>query len=265
MSVVALSPKAINKIQAIAESRKSKHHGLVYILQKLSSSVSHDINCGVVKRAFAYWNLGYGKNVFNSMSIPSSSSSSIGVSPKMKVEASEQMTLLAICAAGVPDKTIGVLHSLEAAMEEHALCNEFKPMNSEGISGVSGTGGVYRNNGVSCSSPFHVLVGVSPFPGDYTAEYLSSSGIYVLKQPAPLGLSDLWNRIVKFAFRDNNYKHLILSNNDVLIPPGAVGGVNALLKLEPTKIATVASQQVFPLLCVFVLLLFFFSPLLSRC
>jgi hypothetical protein len=90
-------------------------------------------------------------------------------------------------------------------------------------------------------------VGVSPFPGDRTADYLEAAGIMVLRQPAASGLSDLWNRIVRFAFFDksNNgpYEFLVISNNDVLIPPGALGATKAVLSHSPNSIATAVSQN----------------------
>jgi hypothetical protein len=88
-----------------------------------------------------------------------------------------------------------------------------------------------------------LVVGVSPFPGDRTASFLEAAGVFVLRQPAPLGLSDLWNRLVQFAFFEHKYAHLILSNNDVLIPPGTVGATAALLNLRPRSVATVLSQK----------------------
>ena len=51
------------------------------------------------------------------------------------------------------------------------------------------------------------------------------------------------NRIVRFAFVENSYQDLIISNNDVLIPVGVVGGVSALLESHPDRIVTVLSQK----------------------
>lgn len=84
---------------------------------------------------------------------------------------------------------------------------------------------------------------MSPYPGDATADYLEAAGVAVLRQPAPLGLSDLWNRLVRFAFKEHQYQHLLVSNNDVLIPPGAVGGMSLLLQAQPRKIVTPLSQK----------------------
>lgn len=125
-------------------------------------------------------------------------------------------TLVAVCAAGVPDKTLGALYALEATA--FARCPR-------------------------CVR-FDLLVAVSPFPGDRTADYAEAAGLTVLRQPAPLGLSDLWNRVVRFAFfSGRRYQNLILSNNDVLVPAGAVGSLVQALGRAPNQVAVTLTQR----------------------
>lgn len=124
-------------------------------------------------------------------------------------------TLLAICAAGVADKTITVLLGLE---------------------------------GNRYSEAFDLIVGVSPYPGDSTADFIEAAGIMVLRQPKAIGLSDLWNRLFRYAFFDQAhvYDNLIFSNNDVLVPPGVVTDMTAVLEQTRTshtpRVVTVLSQ-----------------------
>ena len=73
---------------------------------------------------------------------------------------------------------------------------------------------------------FDLLVAVSPFPGDDSAAYAAAAGLSVLLQPEPLGLTDLWNRAFAYAVA-HGYEALVLSNNDVLVPDGAVDGLVA--------------------------------------
>ena len=46
---------------------------------------------------------------------------------------------------------------------------------------------------------FDVVVAASPRPGDETADALEAAGFRVLRQPRPVGLTDLWNRAVADA------------------------------------------------------------------
>ena len=77
--------------------------------------------------------------------------------------------------------------------------------------------------------PFDLVVGVSPFPNDRTADLLEAGGITVLRQPSPVGLSDLWNRLFRHFMARPSYHHIIFSNNDVLVPPGVVTDLTWLL------------------------------------
>ena len=230
LSAVALSPKAVRKL------RDAKgHKGLVHGLRKLARADT-DVEVGVLRRAFVHANLGYGANVLEAMPRAGVvSGGSDGDSGAPQPVMGKSPTLVAICAAGVPDKTLAAIVSLEADLgRSRALCG------SGGSGGSSGSGG--NRDPVACAA-FDLVVGVSPFPGDRTADYLAMGGVALVRQPAALGLSDLWNRLVRFAFKEHGYAHLIISNNDVLIPPGAVGGTVALLRASPNKFATVLSQK----------------------
>jgi hypothetical protein len=230
LSAVALSPKAVKKLldQPSAGGLKTLFNsahgkGLVHDLRRLAKSAP-ELECGIVRRAFAYCNYGYRTNVKHLLA-PSLRGNALP-RPTMNAEGQgSSPMLLAICAAGVPDKTVGAIFALETSLGSRG-----------GRCGKPGAD-------LFACAPFDLLVGVSPYPGDSTGDYLEAAGIAVLRQPAALGLSDLWNRIVRFAFTDHAYAHLVISNNDVLIPPGAVGGMSALLQMDPGKVATPLSQK----------------------
>lgn len=59
---------------------------------------------------------------------------------------------------------------------------------------------------------------------DGTQEYVRQQNIRIIDKEKPLGLTDSWNQAYG-VFKRENYKNLILSNNDLLIPPGAVESV----------------------------------------
>ncbi len=56
---------------------------------------------------------------------------------------------------------------------------------------------------------------------DETVNYAEKACKLVIKKDKPLGLTNSWNLAYQF-FKKNNYKNLILSNNDVLIPEGSI-------------------------------------------
>jgi len=227
LSAVALSAKAVKRLLGLSKQHQGDTHGhskgFTHLLRKLTRTAT-DIDVGIVRRAFVHWNLGYRTNVARPQNGPFEKSPQLPV--KMGLGS---RTLLAICAAGVPDKTVGAILALESGLMRRQRVDD---------DGTAWCGG----HPFTCAA-FDLVVGVSPFPGDNTAAFLEAAGIFVLRQPTALGLSDLWNRIVRFAFTDHNYAHLIISNNDVLIPPGSVGATTTLLDLMPRKIATVLSQK----------------------
>lgn len=59
---------------------------------------------------------------------------------------------------------------------------------------------------------------------DGTQEYLSQIKVNAILKSERRGLTDSWNRAYKY-FIGSDYTHLILCNNDVLIPRGAIEGM----------------------------------------
>lgn len=117
LSAVALSPRAVSKLLELPtnggglnllHSSSNQHgKGLAHDLRKIAKSAP-ELECGVVRRAFAYSNYGYRSNVKH---VLKTKSQGVAVpSPAMKAEnQGAHSTLLAICAAGVPDKTVGAI------------------------------------------------------------------------------------------------------------------------------------------------------------
>jgi len=162
-SVVALSAKAVGKL---TEGGQHGHghrlaKGLVHSLRRLAA---HDteMEYGIARHAFAHWNGGYRRNVLKAQEAR-------GAKKHVQPILGSSKTLLAICAAGVPDKTLGAVLSLEAALAD--------------LSDTCTAGG--DRNAFVCTR-FDLVVGVSPFPGDRTAEHLEMAGLYVLRQPVLL-------------------------------------------------------------------------------
>jgi hypothetical protein len=115
LSAVALSPRAVSKLLELPISgggisflqSSLNDKGLAHGLHKIAKSAP-ELECGIVRRAFAYSNYGYRSNVRHVLK-----SKSHGVAkspPAMEAEnKGAHSTLLAICAAGVPDKTVGAI------------------------------------------------------------------------------------------------------------------------------------------------------------
>lgn len=56
---------------------------------------------------------------------------------------------------------------------------------------------------------------------DNTPGHCSEMGITCITKPKPLGLTDSWNRAYAH-YKAGNYENLIISNNDILVPRGAL-------------------------------------------
>ncbi|MBI4945019.1 MAG: glycosyltransferase family 2 protein [Bacteroidetes bacterium] len=56
---------------------------------------------------------------------------------------------------------------------------------------------------------------------DGTVQYCNEQKIPVYTKTKPLGLTNSWNVGYKY-FKENNYQNLILANNDILVPQGAI-------------------------------------------
>jgi GT2 family glycosyltransferase len=66
------------------------------------------------------------------------------------------------------------------------------------------------------------IVGIDDGSTDGTAKWLRNNDISVVLKKEGRGLTDSWNIAYKH-FKDNKeYKYVIISNNDVLVPPGAI-------------------------------------------
>ncbi len=291
-SAVALSARVVQRLQkAVAASTSSSDVGLAAALRLLVRK-SPDLECGVVRRAFAYWNRSCRWNVVAAMDDQNVAKAAAAAAAggraagaaaaaleagTMAVAAQRRSTLpartvaptlIAFCAAGVTDKTVGALLSLESGVGDPHRCALPTPQ-TQVAADPSQRGSHHAADPLTCAS-FDVVVGVSPFPGDRTAEFLEAGGVAVLRQPAPLGLSDLWNRLVRYAFLEQppppppqhqqrqtlrqrqhhqhqpkayRYEYLLISNNDVLVAPGSVGAVAAYLSHNPSRIATVLTQK----------------------
>jgi hypothetical protein len=209
-SAVALSARVVQRLQkAVAASTSSSDVGLTAALRLLVRK-SPDLECGVVRRAFAYWNRSCRWNVVAAMDDQNVAKAAAAAAAggraagaaaaaletgTMAVAAQRRSTLpartvaptlIAFCAAGVTDKTVGALLSLESGVGDPHRCALPTPQ-TQVAADPSQRGSHHAADPLTCAS-FDVVVGVSPFPGDRTAEFLEAGGVAVLRQPAPLGL-----------------------------------------------------------------------------
>ncbi len=65
------------------------------------------------------------------------------------------------------------------------------------------------------------LIVIDDYSEDGTVDLLSKRGFHVISKAHPRGLTDSWNYGYKFAIK-NGYKYIIIMNNDVLMPRGAL-------------------------------------------
>jgi len=75
----------------------------------------------------------------------------------------------------------------------------------------------------ACELGYDILV-IDDCSTDGTQEYLTQIKVETMLKSERKGLTDSWNFAYKY-FKTFNYSHLILCNNDVLIPKGAVEGM----------------------------------------
>ncbi len=71
---------------------------------------------------------------------------------------------------------------------------------------------------------FDILV-IDDNSTDGTQEYLSQIKVETLLKSERKGLTDSWNWAYKYWKMSKEYSHLVLCNNDVLIPKGAIEGL----------------------------------------
>lgn len=72
-----------------------------------------------------------------------------------------------------------------------------------------------------CNVPGVDLLVVDDASEDGTVSYCTENGIRVVAKPEPRGVTDSWNTAYR-VFRDEQYDLLLLANNDILIPRGAL-------------------------------------------
>jgi hypothetical protein len=132
------------------------------------------------------------------------------VVPAPKPGPQRHSVLLVMTAAGVREKTIEALLTLEGTTDS-----------------------------------FDLLLAVTPIGADDehpTSEFAAAAGIAVLKQPKAVGLTDLWNRAVHYAFVEHDYDSIIISNNDVLVPDGTVSHLSASLRDPKWEVIAITSN-----------------------
>jgi glycosyltransferase involved in cell wall biosynthesis len=76
--------------------------------------------------------------------------------------------------------------------------------------------------------PYELLV-IDDASDDGTVELCQSLGVRVIPKTKAFGVTDSWNRAYR-EFVEGDYESLILANNDVLIPRGALEALVATLK-----------------------------------
>ena len=72
----------------------------------------------------------------------------------------------------------------------------------------------------ACELGYDILV-IDDCSTDGTQAYLTTIGVEFISKRERLGLTDSWNRAYAY-FKASDYDYMVLCNNDVLIPSGAV-------------------------------------------
>ena len=80
---------------------------------------------------------------------------------------------------------------------------------------------------------FDVLV-IDDYSSDNTVELCKEYGYEVITKDKPEGLTDSWNRGYKRFTENVDYDYLIIANNDILIPDGALSELVATYEKWPT-------------------------------
>ncbi len=76
--------------------------------------------------------------------------------------------------------------------------------------------------------PYELLV-IDDASDDGTPDVCREMGVSVIQKSDAMGLTDSWNRAYR-AFVDGKYKALIIANNDILVPCGAIEELVAALE-----------------------------------
>ena len=69
---------------------------------------------------------------------------------------------------------------------------------------------------------FDFMLAVTPRGKDQSDEFARAAGIATIVQPKAVGLTDLWNQVVKLGISEGR-KYIFIINNDVLVGDGSVG------------------------------------------
>ena len=78
------------------------------------------------------------------------------------------------------------------------------------------------------------IIIIDDYSDDDTVNWCKSNGYKVLERPKPLGLTYSWNEAYKY-FKSNNYKYLVISNSDVVIPNNSLSELAKVLDKYPSS------------------------------
>jgi len=77
---------------------------------------------------------------------------------------------------------------------------------------------------------------------DATVEWCTINGINIIKKDQGKGLTDSWNKGYKYFKEHKEYKYIIISNNDVLVPKGAIKEMVEVFKKWPFSLVVPMSS-----------------------
>ena len=78
------------------------------------------------------------------------------------------------------------------------------------------------------------IIIIDDYSDDDTVNWCKSNGYKVLERSKPLGLTYSWNEAYKY-FKSNNYKYLVISNSDVVIPNNSLSELAKVLDKYPSS------------------------------
>ena len=81
----------------------------------------------------------------------------------------------------------------------------------------------------SQADDFDFMLAVTPRDNDQSDAFTRAAGIPTLVQPKPIGLTDLWNLVVKRGLADGR-RNLFIINNDVLLGDGGIASMVSALE-----------------------------------
>ena len=80
---------------------------------------------------------------------------------------------------------------------------------------------------------FDIII-IDDYSDDDTVNWCKSKGYKVLERSKPLGLTYSWNEAYKY-FKEHDYKYLVISNSDVIIPNGSLSELTKVLDRYPSS------------------------------